>query len=250
MIKKKNKNDKEHSKIDELNGISNISILPLKNSIFFPGAVIPITVGRTKTIKLIENVVKIKGVIGIVTQKSPNIEDPNFEDIFSIGSIARIIKVTRTGKNGFNIVVEGLKRFKILTIIQKDPYFIAKVEILKDKNLNNIEVDALYLNLKGMAREVIDLLPEIPLMAKQLVDSISFPGHLADMIAANLDANIEEKQKILDAIDIKERLAIVLKLLNKQREVLKLSNKIHMQVKGEMSRSHREYFLRQQLKAI
>jgi ATP-dependent Lon protease len=101
-----------------------------------------------------------------------------------------------------------------------------------------------------MAREVIDLLPEIPLMAKQLVDSISTPGHLADMMAANLDAAIKDKQQILEAVNIKYRLNIVLKLLNKQREVLKLSNKIHTQVKGEMSRNHREYFLRQQLKAI
>lgn len=236
--------------LDKIDNLSTLPILPLRNSVFFPGAVMPITVGRNKTISLIEDAINSKGFVGIVTQKSHTVDDPNIKDIYSIGSIARIIKVSRSGKSGFNIVAEGLKRFKILNLVQEKPFFIANIQHLNDDDTNDVEIDALYLNLKGMAREVIDLLPEIPLMAKQLVDSISTPGHLADMMAANLDAAIKDKQQILEAINIKYRLNIVLKLLNKQREVLKLSNKIHTQVKGEMSRNHREYFLRQQLKAI
>merc|ERR1712046_567781 len=99
---------------------------------------------------------------------------------------------------------------------------VANIHYLKDQNYSGVEIDALYLNLKGMAREVIDLLPEIPLMAKQLIDSISTPGHLADMIAANLDSSIKDKQQILETTDIKNRLNVILKLLNKQREILKL----------------------------
>jgi len=255
---------KNETKIDEnFNDIEKLPILPLRNSIFFPGAVMPIAVGRTKTMQLIEdhfcftsqkneeedNSLESAGFIGIVTQKSAEIDEPTLDDIFHIGSIARMIKLSR-GSKGFNIVVEGLKRFQIVELVQESPFFVAKIKTLGDNNTKSVEIEALYLNLKGMARDVIDLLPEIPLMAKQLIDSISFPGQLADMIAANLDATIQEKQKILEAIDIQNRLTMVLKLLNKQREVLKLSNKIHTQVKGEMSRSHREYFLRQQLKAI
>jgi len=247
MSEKKISEDEEVKKI---NSLSQLPILPLRNSVFFPGAVMPITVGRTKTIKLVEETINKRGIIGIVTQKMPDLDDPKIEDIFLTGTIARIIKVTQTGKEGFNIVVEGIKRFKILKFTQDDPYILASIQQLSDHMSEDVEVEALFLNLKGMAREVIDLLPEIPLMAKQLVDSIGSPGHLADMIAANIDVTVLEKHEILKTIDIKDRLSMVLKLLNKQREVLKLSNKINTQVKGEMSRSQREYFLRQQLKAI
>merc|ERR1711862_881019 len=155
----------------------------------------PITIGRPKTIKLIEDMTNMKDFIGIISQKSTNIEDPDLSDCFNIGSIARIIKLTRTGKVGFNIVVEGLKRFEIIKITQSKPFMIAEIRVLENKNMNDIEIDALHLNLKSMAKEVINLLPEIPLMAKQLIDSISFPGHLADMIGANLDATLYENNR-------------------------------------------------------
>lgn len=229
---------------------SELPILPLRNSVFFPGAVMPLTIGRAKTIRLIEEATQEKSLLGIVTQRAPEIDDPAADDLYSIGTAARIIKLARTGKDGFNIVVEGVSRFRIDEFTQHDPFFAAKITQLADEGHNEVEVEALALNLRNTAREVIDMLPEIPVMAKQLLDSIAAPGHLADLITANIDATIEEKQDILEAIHLKKRLVKVLELLNRQFEVLKLSNKINSQVKGEMSKTQREYYLRQQLKAI
>jgi ATP-dependent Lon protease len=229
---------------------SELPILPLRNSVFFPGAVMPLTIGRNKTIRLIEEATQEKSFLGIVTQRAPEIDDPAQEDLYQIGTVARIIKLARTGKDGFNIVVEGISRFKVEQYTQKDPFFTAKIIALADEGTNDVEVEALSLNLRNTAREVIDLLPEIPVMAKQLLDSITAPGHLADLITANIDATIEEKQDVLESVLLKKRLVKVLELLNRQFEVLKLSNKINSQVKGEMSKTQREYYLRQQLKAI
>ncbi len=210
----------------------------------------PLTIGRTKTIRLIEEATKEKSLLGIITQRAPEIDDPALEDMYQIGTAARIIKLARAGKDGFNIVVEGVCRFKVEEFNQTDPFFTAKVSPLVDEGSSDVEVEALSLNLRNTAREVIDLLPEIPVMAKQLLDSITAPGHLADLITANIDATIEEKQDVLEAVALKKRLVKVLELLNRQFEVLKLSNKINTQVKGEMSKTQREYYLRQQLKAI
>jgi len=229
---------------------SKLPILPLRNSVFFPGAVMPLTVGRNKTITLIEEATKQKSLLGIVTQKSPEIDDPGINDIYNIGTAARIIKISRTEKKGFNIVIGAICRFKINNFVQLNPFFISNITQLVDQGESDLEIEALALNLKNIAREVIDLLPEIPIMAKQLLDSISQAGHLADLITANIDATIQEKQNILEAIHLKDRLNKVLELINRQFEVLKLSNKINNQVKGEMSKTQREYYLRQQLKAI
>jgi ATP-dependent Lon protease len=227
-----------------------LPILPLRNSVFFPGAVMPLTIGRAKTIRLIEETTRDNGLLGIITQKAPEIDNPAIEDLYRIGTVARIIKLARTGKDGFNIVVEGISRFEIDDFTQEEPYFTATITPRLDEGTGDVEVEALSLNLKTTAREVIDMLPEIPVMAKQLLESINDGGHLADLITANIDATINEKQDILEAVHLKRRLKKVLELLSRQYEVLKLSNKINSQVKGEMSRTQREYYLRQQLKAI
>ncbi|MBI5497629.1 MAG: endopeptidase La [Deltaproteobacteria bacterium] len=229
---------------------SELPILPLRNSVFFPGAVMPLTIGRAKTIRLIEEVTRENSLLGIVTQKAPEIDDPTPEDMFRVGTAARIIKLARTGKDGFNIVVQGIARFRVDGFGQEEPFFISRITPLMDAGLGDVEADALALTLKSTAREVIDLLPEIPVMAKQLLESITEPGHLADIITANIDATIEEKQEVLEAVHLRDRLKKVLELISRQLEVLKLSNKINTQVKGEMSKTQREYYLRQQLKAI
>jgi ATP-dependent Lon protease len=227
-----------------------LPILPLRNSVFFPGAVMPLTIGRAKTVRLIEEVTRENSLLGIVTQRAPEIDDPAPGDMFLIGTAARIVKLARTGKEGFNIVVQGIARFRVDGFKQEDPFFLADVTPLYDEGSGDVEVEALAMTLKSTAREVVDLLPEIPVMAKQLLDSISEPGQLADLITANIDATIDEKQEILEAVQLKERMKRVLELLSRQLEVLKLSNKINSQVKGEMSKTQREYYLRQQLKAI
>jgi len=227
-----------------------LPLLPLRNSVFFPGAVMPLTIGRARTIRLIEDTIEESSLIAIVAQQSPEVDDPAPMDLYKVGTIARVIKLTRTGKDGFSIVVEGLARFRLADVTQTDPFLRARIEIIEDAGAGEVEVDALAANLKETAREVIDMLPELPVMAKQLLDSISDPGHLADLITANIDAGIEEKQEVLEAAHLKVRLKRVLELITRQAEVTKISNKINSHVKGEMSKSQRDYYLRQQMKAI
>jgi ATP-dependent Lon protease len=228
-----------------------LPILPLRNSVFFPGGVLPLAVGRQKTIALIKDAVRDEQVIGVVTQRRAEEEDPGAADLYTVGTVARIVKLLKMGEDNYSLVVQGLARVRVLDLVQETPYLKARVEPVEDKtSVDEVEVEALAINLKKLAREVIELMPELPTAATELVDSITHPGHLADLIAANVDVPIEEKQQVLETVDLKARMKLVLELLNRKREILKLSNKIDSAVKGEMSKTQREYYLRQQLKAI
>src|ERR671923_247519 len=228
-----------------------LPILPLRNSVFFPGGVLPLAVGRQKTIALIKDAVRDDQVIGVVTQRKAEEEDPGAEDLHKMGTVARIVKLLKMGEDNYSLVVQGLARFRVVELVQEHPYLKARIEAVEDKSsIDEVEVEALGINLKKLAREVIELMPELPAAATELVESIIHPGHLADLIAANVDVPIEEKQAVLETVDLKARMKLVLELLNRKREILKLSNKIDSAVKGEMSKTQREYYLRQQLKAI
>jgi ATP-dependent Lon protease len=228
-----------------------LPILPLRNSVFFPGGVLPLAVGRQKTIALIKDAVRDDQVIGVVTQRRAEEEDPGAADLYTMGTVARIVKLLKMGEDNYSLVVQGLARFRVMDLVQEAPYLKARVEAVEDRtSAENVEVEALGINLKKLAREVIELMPELPAAATELVESITHPGHLADLIAANVDVPIEEKQAVLETVDLKARMKLVLELLNRKREILKLSNKIDSAVKGEMSKTQREYYLRQQLKAI
>jgi ATP-dependent Lon protease len=228
-----------------------LPILPLRNSVFFPGGVLPLAVGRQKTIALIKDAVRDEQVIGVVTQRRAEEEDPGAADLYTVGTVARIVKLLKMGEDNYSLVVQGLARVRVLDLVQETPYLKARIEAVEDKTpVDDVEVEALAINLKKLAREVIELMPELPAAATELVDSITHPGHLADLIAANVDVPIEEKQQVLETVDLKARMKLVLELLNRKREILKLSNKIDSAVKGEMSKTQREYYLRQQLKAI
>jgi len=228
-----------------------LPILPLRNSVFFPGGVLPLAVGRQKTIALIKDAVRDDQVIGVVTQRRAEEEDPGAADLYTMGTVARIVKLLKMGEDNYSLVVQGLARFRVVDLVQETPYLKARIEAVEDKtSAENVEIEALGINLKKLAREVIELMPELPAAATELVESITHPGHLADLIAANVDVPIEEKQAVLETVDLKARMKLVLELLNRKREILKLSNKIDSAVKGEMSKTQREYYLRQQLKAI
>lgn len=228
-----------------------VPILPLRNSVFFPGGVLPLAVGRQKTIALIKDAVRDEQLIGVITQRRAEEEDPTAESLYSIGTVARIVKLLKMGEDNYSLVVQGLARFKLDELIQQEPYLKARISPVSEaQSTGNVELEALGINLKKLAREVIELTPELPAAAIDLIESISHPGHLADLIAANVDVTIEEKQSILETVDLNARMQLVLELLNRKREILKLSSKIDSAVKGEMSKTQREYYLRQQLKAI
>jgi ATP-dependent Lon protease len=228
-----------------------ISILPLRNSVLFPGSIIPIDVGRRKSVKLVEEAIaKERPVIGILTQKDARTEDPGEGDMYSIGCAARILKVIKLAKDNFSVILQGVARIRVLAYDSTDPFLTCNVQSLPDPPTNDVELDALVMNLKDIAKRVIKLMPELPKEASALVDSVTDPGQLADLITSNLDIPVEEKQDVLETFDLKARMRKVLQFLTRQLEVLKVREKINTQVQEEMGRNQREYVLRQQLKAI
>ncbi len=227
-----------------------IPILPLRNSVFFPGSIMPISVGRPKTLAMVKAVEESGEPIGIVAQKDGSVDDPGAEDLYAMGTTGRIVKALKAGEEGFHLVLQGIKRFRVLGLTQTTPYLRARVVEVQDINADPLKIEALVMNVKKTAREVVGLMPEIPSGAAQFVEGIDDPGHLADLIAANMDVSVEEKMEVLNLVEVSQRLENVLELLHRKLEVLKLSNKIDSQVKGEMNKTQREYYLRQQLKAI
>ncbi len=228
-----------------------ISILPLRNSVLFPGSIIPIDVGRKKSVKLVEEAIsKERPVIGIVTQRDARTEEPGPGDLYMVGCAARILKVIKLAKDNFSVILQGVSRIRILEIGGQEPFMTARVQALPDSPASDVELDALVLNVKDVAKRVIKLMPELPKEASALVDSVVEPGQLSDVIISNLDVQVDEKQDVLETFDLKARLRKVLQFLSRQHEVLKVREKINSQVQEEMGRNQREYVLRQQLKAI
>ena len=228
-----------------------ISILPLRNSVLFPGSIIPIDVGRRKSVRLVEEAIaKERPVIGILTQKDARTEDPTEGDMYQVGCAARILKVIKLAKDNFSVILQGVSRITVAEYTQQEPFIIAKVQPIPDPTPTDVELDALVMNLKDIAKRVIKLMPELPKEASALVESVTDPGQLADLITSNLDIQVDEKQDVLETFDLKARMRKVLQFLSRQLEVLKVREKINTQVQEEMGRNQREYVLRQQLKAI
>jgi ATP-dependent Lon protease len=228
-----------------------IAVLPLRNSVLFPGSIIPIDVGRKKSVKLVEEAIsKERPVIGIVTQRDARTEDPGPADLYTVGCAARILKVIKLAKDSFSVILQGIARVRLLETGAQDPFMTAKVQVLPDPLGSNLDLDALVLNLKDVVKRVFKLMPELPKEASTLIDSVTEPGQIADLITSNLDVQVDEKQEILEIFELKARLRRVLQFLSRQHEVLKVREKINTQVQEEMGRNQREYVLRQQLKAI
>ena len=228
-----------------------LSILPLRNSVLFPGSIIPIDGGRRKSVRLVEEAIsKERPVIGILTQRDARTEDPTEADMYSVGCAARILKVIKLAKDTFSVILQGVSRIRVAEYQQQEPFILARVQAVPDPTTTDVELDALVMNLKDIAKRVIKLMPELPKEAGALVDSVTEPGQLADLITSNLDIQGDEKQDVLETFDLKARMRTVLQFLSRQLEVLKVREKINTQVQEEMGRNQREYVLRQQLKAI
>ncbi|MBL8945659.1 MAG: endopeptidase La [Myxococcales bacterium] len=230
-----------------------VSLLPLRNSVLFPGSIIPIDVGRPKSVKLVEEAIaQERPIIGIVTQKEARVEDPSEGDVHRVGCAARILKVIKLARDNYSVILQGVMRIRIDDITQNEPFLQARVSELRDIGGPRLDVEseALVLNIKETAKKLISLVPELPREAAALLDSVSDPGQVADLVISNLDIEPAEKQDVLEAIDVLDRLRKVLTLLTRQLEILKVRERINSQVQEEMGHSQREYVLRQQLKAI
>ena len=228
-----------------------IPLLPLKNAVFFPGTVMPLLIGREKSLKLIDTVIKTGLPFGVVSQREVEIEDPIDLDFYKTGTLAKIIKFSQTADGNYNIIIEGLDRFQYEDILTSEPFFTAQVTFPPEiEGDDKAEAMLLFETLRETAFDVILSLPEIPASVKGFIDTIDDPGVLADVVAGNLAQDVKQKQEVLETFNINERVMKALEILGRRHEMLVISDKINNSVKEEISKNQREYYLRQQLKAI
>jgi len=237
--------------LDEIKLGDELPVLPIRNAVLFPGAVAPFDVGREKSVALVEDIENLnQPIIVIFAQRDPSTDDPGQEDLYPVGVAARVLKALKHSSGNYSLILQGLMRVRMESVTGSSPYLKARVSRLDEPKAEDVEAEALSMSLRDIAKQVIQLMPELPREAGSLIDSIAEPGHLADLVASQLDAPVEEKATLLETIDVKERIRKVLRLLTRQLEVLKMRERINSQIKEEMGKNQREYVLRQQLKAI
>jgi ATP-dependent Lon protease len=229
-----------------------VSILPLRNTVLFPGVVIPITVGRDKSIKLIKDAYKSDKIIGVVSQKDVAIEDPNFEDLNKVGTIAFIIKMLRMPDGNTTVIIQGKKRFELQELTQAEPYIKARIKPFEETRpeKNDKEFAAMVSSLKDISLQIIQQSPNIPSEAAFAIKNIESPSFLINFISSNMNAEMAEKQRMLEVANLKSRAELVLKNLSNELQLQELKNQIQSKVKIDIDQQQREYFLNQQLKTI
>lgn len=229
-----------------------LPILPLRNTVLFPGVVIPITVGRDKSIRLIRDANKGDKLIGVVAQKDVSIEDPKIADLNKVGTVAQMLKMLRMPDGNTTVIIQGKRRFEVKEVVQTEPYFKCTVtpfeEIRPAKN--DKEFAALISALKDLALQIIQQSPNIPSEAAFAIKSIENHSFLVNFISSNMNADVSLKQKLLEIPDLRERANLVLEHLTKELQMIELKNKIQSKVRTDIDKQQREYFLNQQLKTI
>jgi ATP-dependent Lon protease len=228
-----------------------LPILPLRNTVLFPGVVIPITVGRDKSIKAVNDAYKADKLIGVVAQKDSNVEEPVVADLEDIGTVAKIVKLIKMPDGGTTIIIQGRKRFKIEEITIEDPYFKAKVKILEEDSLkDDADFTAMVGSIKDLAGQIMNLSPNLPSEAAIILKNIENPSFLIHFVSSNLNSDIKEKQRLLEISNIKARAELLMNLMQTELQYAELKNKVTNKTRAELDKQQREYFLQQQMKAI
>jgi len=228
-----------------------LSLLPLRNTVLFPGVVIPITVGRDKSIKAVNDAYKGTKLIGVLAQKDQNIEDPELKDLCNTGTIAKIVKLIKMPDGGTTIIIQGKKRFKMLALVEEDPYFRARISVLPDdEKLLDEDFDAYTATIKELATQIIQVSPNLPTEASIILKNIENPSFLINFVSSNLNSDLKEKQNLLEIDDIKLRAEKLIELLQRELQFAELKNKVTTKTRTEIDKQQREYFLQQQLKSI
>jgi ATP-dependent Lon protease len=244
-----NENETEGS--DNIEIPAEIPLLPLRNTVLFPGVVLPITVGRDKSIKAVTESYKGNKLIGVIAQKDSTIEDPASKDLEAVGTVAKIVKQIKMPDGGTTIIIQGKTRFRIQSLLTEEPYFKAKIEVLEEGEApKDPDFDAYVSNIKDLATDIIQLSPNIPTEASIILRNIESPSFLIHFVSSNLNTDIKEKQRLLEINDIKERADLLMQLLQKELQFAELKNKVTNKTKTEIDKQQREYFLQQQLKSI
>ena len=230
----------------------NLPILPLRNNVLFPGVVIPITVGRDKSIKLIQEANKGNKIIGVVSQKVQEEESPEFKDLHMVGTVAQIVRLLKMPDGSSTVIIQGKRRFRMIEMTQTDPFMRASVEILKEQKFDttNKELNMMFKNIKDLALQIIKDSPNIPSEAQFAIKNIDSPTFLVNFISSNMNADVSKKQDMLEEMDIKSRVMKVLEHLSMESQMLEMRNEIHNKVRKDLDKQQREYFLHQQMRTI
>lgn len=244
-------NEEAPDNLDDGNIPELIPILPLRNTVLFPGVILPITVGRDKSIRAVQDANNSDKLIGVVAQKDSNVENPQMSDLADVGTVARIIKMIRMPDGGTTIIIQGIKRFKLTEVMGGEPYFRAKIELLSDEwPVEDKEFDAYVSSIRDLAGQIIQLSPNIPSEATVILSNIENTPFLIHFVASNLSSDLKDKQLLLEMNHLKIRAEFLLKLLQTELQLAELKNKITTRTKTDLDRQQREYFLQQQLKSI
>ncbi|MBN8685719.1 MAG: endopeptidase La [Chitinophagales bacterium] len=228
-----------------------IALLPLRNTVLFPGVVLPITVGRDKSIKAVNDAYRGDKLIGVIAQKDSNVEDPEVKDLEKIGTVAKIVKMIKMPDGGTTIIIQGKSRFATEAIIEEDPYFRAKIIKLEEEEAPKDEdFNAYVANIKDLAADIVQLSPNIPTEASIILRNIESPAFLIHFVSSNLNTDIKDKQRLLELNHIRERADLLMQLLQKELQFAELKNKVTTKTRTELDKQQREYFLQQQLKSI
>ncbi len=228
-----------------------IPLLALRNTVLFPGVVIPITVGRDKSIKAVNDAYKADKLIGVVAQKDSNVEEPTVSDLEDIGTVAKIAKLIKMPDGGTTIIIQGRKRCKIEEVTTDDPYFRAKIKVLTDEVLkDDADFNAMVGSIKDLAGQIVNLSPNLPSEAAIILKNIENPSFLIHFVSSNLNCDIKDKQRLLEISNIKARAELLMNLMQTELQYTELKNKVTNKTRAELDKQQREYFLQQQMKAI
>jgi len=228
-----------------------LSLLPLRNTVLFPGVVIPITVGRDKSIKAVNDSYKSSKLIGVLAQKDQTIEDPELKDLCNTGTIAKIVKLIKMPDGGTTVIIQGKKRFQMLALVEEEPYFKARINVLPDDDkLQDEDFDAYTASIKELATQIIQVSPNLPTEASIILKNIENPSFLINFVSSNLNSDLKEKQNLLEIDDVKLRAEKLIELLQRELQFAELKNKVTTKTRTEIDKQQREYFLQQQLKSI
>ena len=228
-----------------------IPILPLKNTVLFPGVVIPITASRDKSIQLIKDANSNDKLLGVVAQKDASIENPSYDDIHHLGVVAKVLRILKMPDGNITVIIQGKKRFEVTEFVGSESYFKAKVEEVKEIKPNkNEEFSAIIDSIKDLALQIIDENPNIPTEASFAIKNIQSDSFLVNFVSANMNLSVKEKQHILEVNALKERALLCLEKMNVEFQKLSIKNDIQSKVRFDLDQQQREYFLHQQMKTI
>ncbi|HEX8331163.1 MAG TPA: endopeptidase La [Segetibacter sp.] len=244
-----NETDNDNDKITSVP--NDLPVLPLRNTVLFPGVVLPITVGRDKSIKAVNDAYKADKLIGVLAQKDSTIEDPEIEDLCGIGTIAKIVKLIKMPDGGTTIIIQGKKRFLLNQITTDEPYFKANVSLVDDDVIPTDEnFAAIVSNIKDLASQIVQMSPNMPTEASIILKNIENPSFLINFVSSNLNSELGEKQRLLELDDVSQRAEELMQILQKELQFAELKNKVTNKTRTELDKQQREYFLQQQLKSI